>query len=310
LYGLDSLPTAARGGVLTIGNFDGVHVGHMSIITRARQLADADGLTVMAMTFEPPPDLVIRPDDPPQRLTPPEQKARLLRQAGADWIVFVPTTRELLALQAEDFVRQIVLQFVAPRHVVEGHDFSFGRERAGNVDTLREIGLGEGFEVDVVEPVTVDLPGGRRQVCSTLVRRLVAEGQMEEASQCLGREFALYGEVVSGRGRGRSLGFPTANIEVHQQVIPARGIYAGLADVNKRTYASAISIGRPPTFPDANQTIEAHLIDVKEEWYGQPMVLRFVCQLRRQRQFGSAEALSAQIAKDVERVREICRKHV
>jgi len=310
IHGLESLPAEARRGVLTIGNFDGVHVGHQRILAAARRLADADALPVTAMTFEPPPDLVVRPQDAPRRLTPPEQKAALLRQAGAERVLFVPADRQLLAMAPEEFIRRIVCEFVAPRHVVEGEDFFFGRGRTGNVDTLRAAGGELGFAVHVVESVTVALPDGPERVCSTLIRDLVSSGQVEPAARCLGRPFALYGEVVAGCGRGRSLGFPTTNIIAPEQVTPADGIYAGWAQVDERTYAAAISVGHQPTFAPAARAIEAHLLDVDEDFYGRFMALRFVARLRGQRQFDGPGALSAQIAKDVERVREICQRSV
>jgi len=310
IRGLESLPAEARGGVLTIGNFDGVHVGHQRIVAAARELADADALPVTAMTFEPPPDLVVRPQDAPRRLTLPEQKADLLRRVGADWVLFVAADRRLLALAPGEFIRRIVCEFVAPRHVVEGQDFSFGCGRTGNVDTLRAAGGGLGFDVHVVEAVTVDLPDGPQRVCSTLIRDLVSAGRVELAARCLGRPFALYGQVVAGCGRGRSLGFPTTNITAPEQVAPGDGIYAGWADVDERTFAAAISVGEQPTFAGQARTIETHLLDVDEDFYGRFMALRFVARLRGQRQFDGPAALSAQIAKDVERVREICQRSV
>ncbi len=310
IHGLESLPAEARRGVLTIGNFDGMHVGHQRIIATARELADAEGLAVVALTFEPPPDLVVRPQDQPRRLTPADQKADLLRQAGADWVVFVTADRQLLAMEPNEFIRKMVAAMVAPRYVVEGWNFFFGRGRSGNVDTLREAGEELGFAVHVVEAVTVQLPGGDERVCSTLIRDLVSAGLVEQATLCLGRPFALYGYVVAGHNRGRLLEYPTANIAPSEQVIPADSIYAGWADIDGRTFAAAISIGDQPTFAPAARTIEAHLLDVDEDFYGRFMTLRFVTRLREQRQFDGPAALSAQIAKDVERVRGICQQGV
>ena len=310
IQGLEFLPGSARGGVLTIGNFDGVHVGHQRIIAAAGEIAGADGLPVVAMTFEPPPDLVVRPDDPPRRLTPPDQKADLLRRAGADWVLFVAADRELLAMEPDEFIQRMVRQLVSPRHVVEGPDFFFGRERAGTVETLRAAGVRGGFDVHVVEAVTVELPAGPERVCSTLIRNLISAGEVAPAAKCLGRPFALYGEIVAGHGRGRSLGFPTTNITAGEQVSPADGIYAGQADIDGRTFAAAISVGNAPTFAEAARVVEAHLLDVNEDFYGRFMTLRFVARLRSQQRFDGPAALSAQIAKDVERVREICQRGV
>ena len=307
INGFDRVPSKCRGGVLTIGNFDGVHLGHQSILTVGRELADSAGAPLVAMTFERPPDLVLRPGDVPKRLTPLDEKTELLGQAGADVVVVAETRPELLAMDPAAFVQDVIVAHIAPRHMVEGPNFFFGRKRAGNVDTLRDLGAEGGFEVHVVEPVSVDLPEGSQQMSSTLIRRLIGDGRVEDAATCLTRPYGLYGPIIPGQGRGRVLDFPTANIDPAEQVFPADGVYAGAARIDGQRFVAAISIGNKPTFQDAEQTyVEAFLIDAGDgDYYGQFMALEITHRLRDQETFDSLDLLREQIAKDVDRVRTL-----
>jgi len=306
LQNLNDVSGALRGGVLTIGNFDGVHRGHQLILHVARELANARGLNLVAMTFDPPPDLVLRPGDAPKRLTPHEAKCRLLREHGADAVVTVRPEPGLLALSPDEFIRQALLDRFAPRHIVEGDDFRFGRNRAGDVRALRQAGGSAGFEVHVVEPVVQDLPEGAARVSSSLIRRLVGEGRIEEANRCLGRPFTLVGPVVAGQGRGRLLEFPTANLDPGEQVCPPDGVYAGRADVDGGRYPAAVSIGNKPTFGPAEETsVEAFLLDAEGDFYDEKMELAFLRRLRDQRRFASPGELREQIVRDVAQVRRI-----
>jgi len=304
--GLDALPEALRGGVATIGNFDGVHLGHRKILQTARSLADATAGHVVALTFEPPPDLVVRPADRPQRLTPPEAKCALLRQAGADWVVLAAADRDLLSMTAEAFIEEVLLRRLAVRHVVEGRDFFFGRGRAGTVETLRRAGERLGFACRLVEPVVMDLPEGPQRVSSTLIRGLLAGGRVEDARRCLGRDYTMYGPVVAGRGHGRKIGFPTANVDPGQQAVPADGVYAGWAEFEGARTPAAISVGDRPTLGGGGRAVEAHLLGVAGELYGRRMTLGFVARLREQKKFDGDEPLRRQIEKDLDRVRQIC----
>jgi len=306
IEGLDSLPASVHSCVLTVGNFDGVHVGHQRILTAARVLAETEKTAVVAMTFDPPPDLVLRPADAPQRISPHEKKCGLLLAAGVDTVVTARTTKELLAMPPEDFLKKIILRRFSPSHFVEGRNFAFGRGRTGNIDTLRAAQQKGGMVLHVVEPVSIRLAEGQTCVSSTLIRRLVSAGRIEDANRCLGREFALYGEVIAGQGRGRLLEFPTANIDPAEQVCPAEGVYAGKAALAGREFLAAISIGVKPTFAPAERTVEAFLIDAGDDYYGRLMTLSFVGRLRDQRRFENAETLKKQIAKDVQHVRKIC----
>jgi len=304
--GLEAVPAAARSGVLTIGNFDGVHVGHRRIIAMARERADADGCPVVAMTFDPPPDLVLRPADAPERLTPAAVRAALLREAGCDWVVTARADPALLGLTPEAFVEQVIVARFAPRYMVEGPNFRFGRQRGGDVDFLAREGARRGFDVRVAEPVRLAVAGEERVISSTLIRRLVAEGDVSAAARCLTRAFTLHGQVVPGEGIGRTLGRPTANLSPGEQVCPGEGVYAGRARVSGREYAAAVSVGTRPTFTagdPAGRVIEAYLLDASGDFYGRRMALSFVRRLRAQRRYDGPAALQAQMARDVENVR-------
>lgn len=291
---------------MTIGNFDGVHVGHRRILQSARTLADAEGTAVVAMTMNPPPDLVLRPSDVPQRISPHDVKCRLLLEAGADWVVTARTDKALLTLSAEEFVDRVIVDRFAPRCVVEGHDFAFGRGRIGNVELLEAIGAERGFTVRVVEAVAAELADRMHRVSSTLIRRLLLAGRIEDANRCLAREFVLYGRVIPGQRRGRELEFPTANLDTAQQVVPGDGVYAGKSVVGERRFATAVSIGDKPTLgPAQERTVEAFLIGAEGDYYGQSVALSFVRRLRDQLRFDGTEQLRAQIAKDVQAVRAI-----
>ena len=306
IQGLDAVPDEVRGCVLTIGNFDGVHAGHQRIIAAARALADVCGADVVALTFEPPPDLVLRPSATPMRIAPPDERCCRLARAGADWTVTLDTTPDLLSMPAKDFIEKIILERFAPTAMVEGHNFFFGRKREGTIDVLRQAGRDAGFDVQVVEPLTMDINGAETRVSSTLVRQLITAGRVADAARCLGFDFVLYGHVVGGYRRGRLLDYPTANLDAGQQITPGDGIYAGFADVQGGHFPAAISIGDNPTFGPTERTIEAFLLNAEGDFYDETMSLSFVQRIRDQERFADAEALKTQITQDVQRVREIC----
>ena len=306
IEGLERVPPDARACVLTLGNFDGVHLGHRRIVESARDLADREGVAVAAMTFEPPPAVVLRPDDEHNRISGPDEKARLLLEAGADWVVLAETTTELLALSAEQFVGRVIVDRFAPVHMVEGHNFFFGHRRSGDVTVLRELGRQGGFDVRLVDPVSVSLACDQPRVSSTLIRELLQAGRVDDANTALGRPFALAGRVVPGERRGTALTFPTINLGGFDQVIPAKGVYAGLADVAGTQYAAAISVGTKPTFGRAPLAVEAFLLNADGDFYDEKVTVTFLRRLRDQIRFPDAESLKAQMAKDVQRVQEIC----
>ncbi|MBS3734214.1 MAG: riboflavin biosynthesis protein RibF [Phycisphaerae bacterium] len=311
IQGLQNVDDALRGGVVTVGNFDGVHRGHQSILQTARALADASDAAVAAVTFDPPPDGVLRPGHVVQRLTPHRVRCEHLAVAGADAVVAIRAEPRVLNMLPEDFIVEVLVARFAPRHVVEGCNFRFGRDRGGDVETLARFGSRHGFDVHVVEPVMVEIDGTPVRVSSTRIRRLVADGRIEQANSCLGRAFTLYGTVRAGAGHGRLLKFPTCNIDPVEQVVPADGVYAAVAIVDGARHAAAVSIGNKPTLgPAPRREVEAFLLDADGDYYDRELALALYARLRDQRRFDGAEQLSAQIAKDVARVRDICEQRV
>jgi riboflavin kinase/FMN adenylyltransferase len=294
----DQLPPRC---VLTVGNFDGVHRGHQRIVAAARELAVPRDLPVVALTFEPHPLQILTPDRAPQRLTTAEQKRDALAAAGADYCITLTSTAELLHLTAEDFVENLARRLHCT-DIVEGSNFGFGRGRRGNVETLQALAGKYGFNAHVIPPVNVSLPDGRTErVSSSLVRRLLEQGDVTTAREALGRPYTLRGRVIAGDKRGRSLGYPTANLAV-EQLVPADGVYSGIADVAAERYRAAVSVGKAPTFGEADRKIEAFLLETQRDVYGLTMNLEFRRYLRAQRQFPSADELVSQIRSDVAEV--------
>jgi len=309
IEGFDDVPESARRGVVTIGNFDGVHVGHRALLGQARSLADHEGVRLCALTFDPAPAVVAAPDKAPDPICPLKVRTRRLAECGADLVVVARTTPDLLAMSPEAFVRDVLVARLAPRHVAEGAGFAFGHSRRGSIDTLRALAPEGGFEVTEVAPVRLDLPAaGQVRVSSSLIRRLIRAGDVASAGRCLGRDYTLYGRVVRGERRGRVLQYPTANVDPGTMIFPGDGIYAAWADLAGQRRPAAVSIGNKPTFgPAPTRVVEANLIDAEGDFYGLQIALTFVARLRDTVKFPDAESLRAQIAKDVERVREICR---
>ncbi len=292
--------------VLTIGNFDGVHRGHQAILARAKALAEGHRASVRAITFDPHPASILRPDQTPPRLTDAPRRADLLRAAGADEVVILPPTPELLSQTPERFIQTLV-RAQNPAAMVEGGDFRFGKGRAGDVNTLRELGARYGFEVEVVAPVEVALCDQLlAPVSSSLIRWLLRRGRVADAARALGRAYELSGKVVEGERRGRTIGVPTANLDPSIAVgraIPGAGVYAGYALTGEQTHPAAISVGQKPTFQGRSLAIEAHLLDFSGELYGRPLTLRFTRWLRDQQAFPGVDALKAQLHRDIAQAR-------
>lgn len=304
--GLETLEPPLSRSVLTIGNFDGVHRAHQQIIAQAGLFAANTGGRVAVLTFEPHPLTVVAPTKAPARLMPLEEKLRCIAAAGADVAVVARSDPALLGLEAERFVEEVIRRRFAPTHIVEGPSFGFGRGRRGTAELLRALAAGFGCEVHIVSPVTVQVDEGETLlVSSSLIRGLIRDGKVRRAAMCLGRPYALFGEVVHGEHRGRTLSFPTANLAVAEQLIPGDGVYAGWAVTDAGRFASAISIGMTPTFGGGARRVEAHLLGFDGDLYGRPMRLEFDRPLRGQRAFESGAALRAQLERDVVAVREV-----
>ncbi len=304
VYGLDIGKVIVDRSVLTIGNFDGVHRGHQQIISIARKYAEKAGIAVAALTFEPHPLSVVNPDSAPRRLTTVKQKLAYLAEAGVDLTVVAESHKELLGLSPDEFIGQAVVGCFKPVQIVEGWNFGFGKGRGGNVETLQDHAEAGGYEVHVVNPVQQELGGGfTKRVSSSLIRQFVIDGKVELAAEALGRVYVMEGDVVAGFRRGRNLGFPTANIDVGEQLVPGDGVYSGVVEVDGQKHRAGVSIGILPTFGDGVRQVEAHLVDFDGDLYGKKIELSVRKRLRGQQSFNSQEELVRQIELDMDQVR-------
>jgi riboflavin kinase/FMN adenylyltransferase len=304
LEGIDGLRKLPPGAVASIGNFDGIHLGHERILAEARRLrAQANAPALAVVTFEPHPLTVLRPEAAPARLTPLEMKRALLAERSVDVLVTLPPAQEVLDLSAERFW-EILRDDVRPSHLVEGPLFNFGKGRRGSIEKLVEWSADTAVKVCVLGPVsTALLDMTVVPVSSSLIRWLLAHGRARDAAICLGRPYALEGPVVKGHQRGRKLGMPTANLDCGEQMIPGDGVYAGRCTIEGRVYAAAVSIGTMPTFGPNQRQVEAYLLEFDGDLYGRVIRVELLDWVREQRKFAGVEALKAQMAKDLETVR-------
>ncbi len=298
IRGLDDA-SGLRDGFVSIGNFDGVHRGHQSMIASLARLAKDENRPAVIFTFDPHPIALLRPGQSPPPLTTTERKLELLAQHGVDGAVVYPTDQALLNLPPREFFDRIILDRLDVRGLVEGPNFFFGHNRAGNIKTLHEFCLAAGRHLEVIPPVTV----GDRLVSSSEIRRLIAAGEVREAAELLGYAYRVSGTVVRGAERGQTIGFPTANLEGVRTVLPRDGVYAGRAQVGSEWYAAGINLGPNPTFADQERKLEAHLIDYKGDLYGSRIAIEFIDRLRDTLRFESVEKLKAQLAVDIDTVR-------
>ena len=297
---LESVPDAVKGGVLTVGVFDGVHLGHQAVLGRTVARAGDLGAAATVFTFHPHPLEVLQPGEAPPLIQTFGQKLEMMRAVGVAAVLWPRDTAGILAMTPEGFIRTVARDALAVRAMVEGQGFRFGAGGAGDPALLADLGRACGFDVEFVGAVEVD---GRR-VSSTRIREAIAAGRVDEAGRCLGRPYSYVGTVVEGRHRGRRLGYPTVNVSAPRFLRPAEGVYAGRAEVHGRRYAAAVSVGRAPTFgQEGPVTVEAYLLDFEGELYGEQVTLEFVSYLRPQHAFADAEVLKAAMARDCSRVR-------
>jgi riboflavin kinase / FMN adenylyltransferase len=295
---------------VAIGNFDGVHRGHQALLAEARARAAARGGASAVLTFTPHPARLLAPDRAPPLIMSLDRRLELIADAGIELAIVEPFTRAFAATSAEDFVVDVLARDLGARDAVVGYDFRFGRGRSGDTKRLGELGAPLGVDVSVIPPVTV----GSGTCTSTKVRDLVATGHAADAAALLGRPFEIEGRVVRGAGRGRRLGFPTANVAPDGELSPLIGIYAARARVldgggSAKLHLAALSVGRNPTFADGNAnspvTIEAYLLDFDDDLYGRRVRIEVGERLRDEQRFDSVGALVAQIETDVARVRAV-----
>jgi riboflavin kinase/FMN adenylyltransferase len=297
----DTLPPEdCRRGAVTVGNFDGVHRGHAALVAELRRRADAAGGHAVALTFDPHPLELLRPELALPPLSTMDDRCRWLRDAGADHVVVLHTTAALLGLTAADFFKEVLQRRFEVRALVEGTNFGFGRGRGGNVGTLAELCAPAGVALTVVPPVMVE----GQEVSSSRVRAALPAGAVEEVGRLLGRPYRLHGTVGRGAGRGRLLNFPTANLEQLENLAPGDGVYAVRVEAAGKTWAGAANVGPNPTFGEKARKVEVHLIDFAGDLYGAPLAVDFVRRLRDTRPFGGAAELAAQLGRDVEQARQ------
>lgn len=280
--------------VLALGNFDGLHRGHFKIIERVKRGADERGGTAMAMTFDPHPPRVVRPDKAPPLLMTTGQRIEALHRAGIDTVAIVRFTHELSQWTPEMFVKTVLVDWLRVSEVWVGANFLFGHDRTGNFSLLRTLGQRMGFRADKIDPVRYK----DFVVSSTRVRRLVSEARVDEAAALLGHPYYLDGTIVGGRQRGRELGFPTANLRTANELLPPFGVYATTLTVDGVVRPGLTNIGVRPTFGEADVTVETHLLGYAGDLYDKTVRLSFVQRLRDERRFGDVDALRAQIEAD------------
>jgi riboflavin kinase/FMN adenylyltransferase len=294
-------PAPCRGGAVAVGNFDGVHRGHAALLADLRQQARQSSGPAVVLTFDPHPLKLLRPEQFLPVLTLTADRAQLLEAAGADHVVILRTTERLLQLSAVDFFEQVLRQRLDARAVVEGANFAFGHNREGTVEVLRRLCAEAGLTMHVVAPVLVD----GVIVSSSRVRAALLRGAVREAAQLLGRPYRLRGVVGTGQRRGATLGFPTANVEQIETVIPADGVYAVRILHSGSTWAGAANLGPNPTFGEQARKVEVHIIGFQGDLYGQPLAVDFLERLRDTRPFRGVDELVQQLRRDVEQARQV-----
>jgi riboflavin kinase/FMN adenylyltransferase len=308
--GLDDA-ALCRDGFVSIGNFDGVHRGHQSMIAELVRNAREHAAPAVVFTFDPHPIALLRPGQSPPPLSTTERKLELLSQCGVDGVIVYPTDQELLQLTPREFFDRIIRGRLQARGLVEGPNFFFGHSRAGNIETLRDFCAAAGIDLEIVPPVVV----GDHLVSSSEIRRLIVEGRVREAGSLLGATYRVSGTVVRGAERGRTIGFPTANLEGIRTVLPRDGVYAGRAlvgptspvasEAGAKWFPAGINIGVSPTFADQERKVEVHIVDFAGDLYGCRVAVELTERLRDTVRFGGIDELKTQLAIDIDRARAL-----
>ncbi len=298
---LREFPESLRGGAITIGNFDGVHRGHATIIDRLKRHAHEVGGAAIVFTFDPHPVRVLRPQEAPAPLTWTDRKADLLAELGVDVVVAYPTDMDLLSLGHQEFFSKIVQEKLGAKAMVEGPNFFFGKNRSGDVHVLRQLCDSNGIALEVVTPIQDDAA----LISSSRIRNLIAAGDVGAAATMLTHPYRIRGMVTHGAARGGKIGFPTANLDAIDTLIPAAGVYAGRTYVDRRSHWSAIHIGPNPTFGENALKVESHILDFARSVYGSVVEVDFISRLRDILCFGSQEQLIQQLKTDIGCARKI-----
>jgi riboflavin kinase/FMN adenylyltransferase len=302
---LDKISTPFTNAVITIGNFDGVHIGHQALFHEVIEKADAIDGTSVAMTFEPHPMRVLGQNNHPPLITLYEQKQELIERTGIDVLICIPFTTEFAALPARQFVEDLLIEKIGMKAIVVGEDYSFGRNREGNIEVLRLFADAMDFEVIVADWIKIAKAFSDR-ISSTRIRELVMKGQMTAAQKMLGRNYQIRGTVVTGRDRGgKLLGIPTANINLHDELCPKTGIYAVTVEYQGVQHNGVANIGYSPTFDEHEFTVEVHILDFNKDIYNEKIRVNFIQRIRDENKFSSIDDLIEQINKDIATARDI-----
>jgi len=302
---LDQIIEPFNNAVVTIGNFDGVHIGHQALFHEAIEKAEAIGGTSVAMTFEPHPRRVMKKNNHPPLITLYEQKSELIQRTGIDVLICVPFTLEFAALTPRQFVGGVLVDKIGMKAIIVGEDYSFGKNRAGDLDLLKSFGPEYGFEV-IVAGWIKSAQAKAERISSTKIRQMVMEGRMERAEKMLGRNYQIRGKVVAGRDRGgKVLGIPTANINLHDELCPKTGIYAVTVECEGQQHRGVANIGYSPTFDDHEFTVEVHILDFSGNIYDKKIRVNFIKRIRDEIKFSNISELIDQINIDIEAARKI-----
>ena len=296
---IDKIKKPYNNAVITIGNFDGVHIGHQALFHEVIEKADAIDGTSIVMTFEPHPVRVLKQNDHPPLITLYEQKVELIESSGMDVLICIPFTLEFAAISAKEFVEDILLTRIGMKAIVVGEDYTFGKNRKGDIKLLQTYAKNHGFEVIVADWI-LTLNKSSDRISSTRTRKLVMAGRVAEAQKLLGRHYQIRGVVTTGRNRGgRLLGFPTANIILHDELCPKTGVYAVSVELGSKTYKGVANIGYSPTFGDQVFSVEVHILDFNENIYDRKIRVNFIQRIRDEKKFSNISELSEQIKKDI-----------
>jgi riboflavin kinase/FMN adenylyltransferase len=301
---IDKIEKPYKNAVITIGNFDGVHIGHQALFYEVIEKADSIGGTSIVMTFDPHPVRVLKQNGHLPLITLNEQKIELIENSGIDVLICTQFNKAFAAISAKEFVENLLLKCIGMKAIVVGKDYTFGRNREGNLELLQTYADNLGFEVIVADWVQTS-KGLPNRISSTRTRELVMAGEVAEAKKLLGRYYQIRGVVTTGRNRGgRLLGFPTANITLHDELCPKNGVYAVTIDCMEKKYHGVANIGYSPTFDDGVFSVEVHILDFNENIYGQKIRVNFVQRIRDEIKFSDITELSDAIRKDIEKARK------
>ncbi len=295
------IPDHAKAGIISIGNFDGVHLGHRSLINQMQSLGNEHQAPIVPITFFPHPLLQLKPNIKLNFLSTIEQKKKLLNSEGVAFVAVLKTDDGLLDLSAEDFFEKIIVRKFKAKGIIEGPDFQFGKGRNGTMALLQQLCLANNILFHTAQPMLL----GNTLISSSKIRNAIQTGDLQAAKSLLGRFYSIEGSVVTGAKRGRTIGFPTANLENIQTILPANGVYAGLCKIGAKTFTTALNIGPNPTFAETLQKVEAHLLDFEGDLYNQCLEILFIEKIRDTKAFLNKEELVNQIQFDISKIREI-----